>query len=232
VNVARWSGISIESRAGVLSAAGKRGRLPCVAAAALLAGCGDERVQSMLHPAGPAAAKIDWLWWILFYVLTVAFVIVVAMMFYAIFRRPGEDRAAAPLGDKFIITTGIVLPSIVLIVLLVLSLETTIALNATAQGLSPARPLDPEAREQPLTIRVIGHQWWWEVRYPPQDRIEREIPDANELYIPVGEPVRLELLAHDVIHSFWVPELHGKMDMLPEAVNHFWIQADTVTRWT
>lgn len=70
-------------------------------------------------------------------------------------------------------------------------------------------------------IRVIGHRWWWEVDYP-----DHQIVTANELVIPIGEPVGIELSSVDVIHSFWVPQLHGKMDMIPGRVTHFWMQAD------
>jgi cytochrome c oxidase subunit II len=72
-----------------------------------------------------------------------------------------------------------------------------------------------------LTIRVIGHMWWWEVRYP-----EQRIVTANEIHIPAGQPVRLELTSADVIHSFWVPRLHGKRDLIPGLETVFWIQAD------
>ena len=75
--------------------------------------------------------------------------------------------------------------------------------------------------EDALTIRVVGHMWWWEVRYPDQG-----IVTANEIHIPAGQPVRLELTSADVIHSFWVPRLNGKRDMIPGIENAFWIQAD------
>jgi cytochrome c oxidase subunit 2 len=75
--------------------------------------------------------------------------------------------------------------------------------------------------EDALTIEVIGHQWWWEVRYP-----EQQLVTANEIHIPVGQPVTLKLTSADVIHSFWVPELHGKRDLIPGRVNDFWLQAD------
>jgi cytochrome c oxidase subunit 2 len=72
-----------------------------------------------------------------------------------------------------------------------------------------------------VVIDVIGHQFWWEVRYPNQ-----EIVTANEIHIPVGEPVALRLTSADVIHSFWVPELHGKLDLTPGLTTHLLLQAD------
>lgn len=99
------------------------------------------------------------------------------------------------------------MPAVVLLVLLVLSVRLTLSVRAP---------------ESDLTIEVIGHMWWWEVRYPDAD-----VTIANELYIPAGQPVRLKLSSQDVIHSFWVPALHGKMDMIPRHTNDFWIESDT-----
>jgi cytochrome c oxidase subunit II len=78
----------------------------------------------------------------------------------------------------------------------------------------------------PFTIQVVGHQWWWELRYKTEDPT-RTFDTANELHIPVGKPVRLLLNAADVIHSFWVPVLTGKMDTIPGQNNQTWIEAQT-----
>jgi cytochrome c oxidase subunit 2 len=76
-----------------------------------------------------------------------------------------------------------------------------------------------------LTIHVTGHQWWWEVAYADKD-VSRDFTTANEIHIPVGKPVRVELSAADVVHSFWVPALTGKMDTIPGQRNVTWMQAD------
>ena len=76
----------------------------------------------------------------------------------------------------------------------------------------------------PFTIQVVGHQWWWELRYKT-DNPWRTFDTANELHIPVGKPVRLQLNTGDVIHSFWVPVLTGKMDAIPGQNNQTWIEA-------
>ena len=76
----------------------------------------------------------------------------------------------------------------------------------------------------PFTIQVVGHQWWWELRYKTDDPA-RTFDTANELHIPVGKPVRLHLNTADVIHSFWVPVLTGKMDTIPGQNNQTWIEA-------
>ena len=78
---------------------------------------------------------------------------------------------------------------------------------------------------EPLAIEITGHQWWWEVRYL-SDQPQLMATTANELHIPVGRPVALTLKSADVIHSFWVPSLHGKMDLVPGRVNTLWIQAE------
>jgi cytochrome c oxidase subunit 2 len=180
------------------------------AVAVLSVGCASDTGQSTLHPAGPAAAEIAWLWWIMCAAFTAVFVLVVVLLGIALRHR--GDRAAnesdtPPLGRTgFIVAGGVVLPVVVLTPLYLFSLRTSASLAA---------PRDA------LTVRVVGHMWWWEVRYPGHDVVV-----ANELHIPAGQPVRLELTSADVIHSFWVPRLHGKRDLIPGIENRFWIQAD------
>ena len=157
-----------------------------------------EPVQSVLHPASPAAEAIEWLWWFMFWVCTVVSLIVFLLLAVGLIRRRQRgSEPTAPLGNKFIIVSGIVLPAVILVTLLVANLRASLALR------------EPETA---LTIRVVGRQWWWDVQYP-----ELGITTANEIHIPVGRPVRVELRSSDVIHSFWVPRLGGKMDMIPGA---------------
>lgn len=179
------------------------GALMCM----LLSGCRPEHSQSALHPAGPASESIAWLSWLLMAICGVVFVLVLLLLTIALLRQYRDVVHEPPLGNTgFIVLGGIVLPAVVLSGFLYLSLDTSVAL---------------EMPEHAMTIEVIGHMWWWEVRYPQQG-----IVTANELHIPVGEAVRVEVRAHDVIHSFWVPNLSGKVDMLPEITNISWIQAD------
>jgi cytochrome c oxidase subunit 2 len=77
-----------------------------------------------------------------------------------------------------------------------------------------------------LSLDITGHQWWWEVRYLDTDHPSNIFNTANEIHIPVGKPIRINLHAADVIHSFWVPALSGKTDMIPGEVNTIWLQAD------
>jgi cytochrome c oxidase subunit 2 len=82
----------------------------------------------------------------------------------------------------------------------------------------------------PLEVKVVGHQWWWEVRYPGT-MPSLDVTTANELHLPVGRPVQVELTAHDVIHSFWIPSLHGKEDLIPGRINTLSLQADRPGRY-
>lgn len=175
------------------------------------AGCVEHHEQSMLHPAGPAAARIDQLWWFLLIVCGGVFLVTMGLLVAALAARPTPNNES-PLGMRFIVGSGIVLPGIILLVILIHSLQATVALKAS--------------QAEPLAIRVIGHKWWWEVHYPQQN-----ITTANEIHLPAGRPVRFELRAADVIHSFWVPNLGGKMDLLPEHDTILWLQADHPGVW-
>ena len=175
---------------------------------------------STMDPAGPAARDIADLWWLLFALGTAVFVLVVVLLAMALRRRAdgGADttgseernlRAAKP----WLVGGGVVLPSVLVVVVLV---ATIFAMRATAD----------EGPEGALTIDVTGHQWWWEVEYP-----DAGAETANEVHIPAGEPVEIALTSADVIHSFWIPELAGKMDALPDGVNTLLIEADEPGRY-
>lgn len=161
---------------------------------------------SVTRPFGPAAARINELWWVMFWIAAVVCAVVFVFLALAIFRN-GGGRRARPLSVRFVVIAGAIIPAVVLVGLLVYSLGTNRVLAA------------PPADEA-LTIEVIGHQWWWEVRYP-----ESGVVTANEVIIPVGVPVRLEFSSVDVIHSFWVPALNGKMDLIPGQTTELPLQA-------
>jgi cytochrome c oxidase subunit 2 len=166
-----------------------------------------------LEPQGPVAEAMADLWWLMLVLGAAVFVVVAGLLVVALFRRPrpAEFQAGAGLPNRFgrwMIAGGVVLPFIVLVVVLGATLRAMRFVPNTAP---------PEA----LVIEVIGHQWWWEVRYPTEG-----ITTANELHIPVGRPIALELTSADVIHSFWVPRLAGKLDLLPDGTNTLVLQAD------
>ena len=179
-----------------------------------------EGQQSALDPAGPAAERIDDLWWIMFWIAAVVFLVVLAALGYALWhRRASTHDAPTATGDewgaKWVFLGGVVIPAVILIILFVFNMR---ALGA----------LDPRAAEPDLIVEVEGLRWWWRVRYlgagvgdPGDDAIA-----ANEIRIPVGRRVQIRLRSRDVIHSFWVPSLQGKMDLIPGKEIQTWIQAD------
>jgi cytochrome c oxidase subunit II len=187
-----------------------RGRLATLlAAGVLLAACNDG-APSTIDPRGPAAASIAWLWWVLLGLGLAVFALTVGFLLVAALRRPPErgPRFLAGPTQGFVLFWGVAMPAVVLLFLA--------GLNVVIGERTYAPPSEPE-----LTVDVIGHKFWWEIHYP-----DHGVITANELYLPAGEPVRLRLAAADVIHAFWVPQLHGKMDMVPGETNEFWIEAD------
>ncbi len=183
--------------------------LSALLASWLLAGCQAAAPPSTLDPQGPGAARIASLWWILLATGGAIFVLVMVLLGAALLRR--GDRAAlyTPVsGSRMILLGGVAMPVVVLSGVLALTVNTLLALSA------------PAANDETV-VEVIGHQFWWEVRYPGNN-----VLTANEIHIPAGMPVRVRLASQDVIHSFWVPELHGKLDMIPGQTNTFWLQAD------
>jgi cytochrome c oxidase subunit II len=114
-------------------------------------------------------------------------------------------------------TRGVTLAVGVTVVLLLVFLVT---------DLSVGRTLDPVPRAHPITIEVTGKQWWWDITYADTSAQGR-FTTANEIHVPVGQPVLLLLTARDVIHSFWAPNLAGKKDLIPGYTQSMWFQADT-----
>jgi cytochrome c oxidase subunit 2 len=168
---------------------------------------------------GPVAESEARLGWYLIIVSSVVVAIVTLLVVLGGMRRPATrdadalERTAGHGGLLWIYLGGLLVPAVILVVSFALTLGT---LHATAR---PGR--DPVA-----TIQIIGHRWWWEVRYLDPDPA-KTIETANEIHVPVGEPVRLQLTSADVIHSFWVPQLAGKTDVIPGQTNTGWLQADS-----
>ncbi len=177
--------------------------------------------QSVDDPAGPQAGRIDGLWRLMLYLLSAIFVIVMIVLAVAAFRRRdrGTDNAVlAPQPDREkrisrTVTGSVIITTVILFGLLVSSFLVGRAIYFTPD------------KTNLMTIEVNAHQWWWDVRYnnPVPSQI---VTTANEIHIPVGQPIAFRLSSMDVIHSFWVPNLHGKTDMIPGRTVETWLQAD------
>lgn len=169
------------------------------------------QLQSVLSPAGPAAATISSMSWVLFTGGALIFIGVMALLAWAVLKRRCATDGEARSQRRWIVGGGLVFPLVVLIALLAYSGWRT-----------------PGWLEKPpsgaLVVSVTGHLWWWNVRYR-DPATGAEIALANELRLPVGRPVWLGLNSADVIHSFWVPALAGKIDMVPGRVNHLLVEA-------
>jgi cytochrome c oxidase subunit 2 len=166
---------------------------------------------SALAPAGPAAASIAGLWWLLLGLGTVIYLVVMAYLLWALFRRRPRAPAAelSPAQEqRIVVWGGAIVPSLVVLVVFGATLTTLRALPAPG----------PDAA---LTIDVSGYQWWWEVHYG-----DFGVTTANEIHLPAGQPVDLRLTSNDVIHSFWVPQLHGKLDLNPGHITTLRLVAD------
>ncbi len=170
-----------------------------------------------LHAAGPAAKPTLVLGWIFAGICTAVCVIVAALLWIGIVRRrPGHafNELITGHGGTRWITWGVAISVPVLVGMLIYALVT---LERVA---SPART-------PALTITITAYDWWWKVAYDTAASPSARFVTANEIHIPVGEPVRITLKSADVIHTFWVPTLAGKTQVIPGQTNEQWFQADS-----
>lgn len=180
---------------------------------------------SYLSSAGPAAAPLTRLAWGLGGVSVAVTVIVALLLAWGLWRR----RPAPGAPDSDLEATGRRGEGLAWIYI-GLSVSIPVLAACTVWTLFVLGEVMHPAQEARLTVQVTAHQWWWEVRYldPVAGRV---FTTANEFHIPTGEPVRVILSSPDVIHSFWVPKLAGKMDLIPGVTNVTWIQADVPGRY-
>ncbi|MFO7654198.1 MAG: cytochrome c oxidase subunit II [Candidatus Krumholzibacteriia bacterium] len=162
-------------------------------AALLLGGCAAERPQSILDPAGPIAEHITGLWWEMFAVYGAVFLVTLLLVVLALAARKRERTV---LGTRFVFIAGIVVPTVILVFMLYRELDVHRSITRHTHD---------------FHVQVIGHGWWFEVRYP-----DHGLVDANEIHVPAGTTVLFELSAESMLHSFWVPRLGGKRDQLPD----------------
>jgi cytochrome c oxidase subunit 2 len=169
-------------------------------------------IQSVLHPAGIEAALVSRLWWVMFWTCAVVWVAVAGAMLFAI--RRGRTRVA-PANERSVFRNVLVAAGISLVALVWLLFESVLT----------GRAQENVSTKDSLHIQVTGYQWWWDVQY------ENPVPSlqvtaANEIHIPVGRAVVVDLFAGDVIHSLWIPNLQGKIDLIPGRHNTLTLRAD------
>ncbi|MEN8260234.1 MAG: cytochrome c oxidase subunit II [Pseudomonadota bacterium] len=174
-----------------------------------------DSIQSVLNPETAVAQLIATIGWIMVAGSALIFLVVIALSAYALFA-PAERRAKIA-RHSLIIYGGVVFPVITLFALLIYAL---VLADTIVDDDEPAR----------LRIEVVGEQFWWRVRYL-NEAGETDAVTANEIHIPVGWPVDIQVKAVDVIHSFWVPNLAGKIDMIPGRTNTLRISVSRAGTW-
>jgi cytochrome c oxidase subunit 2 len=174
----------------------------------LMSGCGG--AQSVLSPHGPVAQGIATLSWILFAITTLVFVVVIVSTYFAV--RGSDGMRHALRGSRAVVVGGIAFPLVTLTLLLIYGVWLTQASVPPAKGTADLR------------IHVVGEQWWWRITYLGEDGTATAT--ANEIHIPTNRVIEFSLTSADVIHSFWVPRLGGKVDALPGHVTRLALVAD------
>jgi cytochrome c oxidase subunit II len=179
----------------------------------LLAACG-ENSPSVLNTQGPVAAKEAGLFWFILVVATIVFVIVEGILIYSIIRfreRPGMPAPRQIHGNTNLEIIWTIAPSIFLFAVLIGTIYTMFNLNNIS------------GTGRPVTVKVVGHQWWWEFDYQNEGFVT-----ADEMRIPVDTVINVSLESTNVIHSFWIPQLTGKTDVVPGHDNTKVFKADTI----
>lgn len=192
--------------------------LGAAGATLLLAACGSgDLPQDSLNPQGPIARDIDGLWQLVFWTAVVIFFLVAIAMVVSIVRfrerKSGEERKIRQLhGNTRLEVVWTIIPAVLLAVLAVPTVSVLFDIRADP---------GPDA----LNVNVVGHQWWWEFEYVDNGGFFT----ANELHIPAEREVYLTMTSADVIHSFWVPRLNGKRDVVPGRTTNLRLEADNPT---
>lgn len=173
---------------------------------AALSGCAGPL--SALDPAGPRAAALETLWWVMFWGAVGLFILVIGLLALS-YLRPALLRTLSPM--QWLVGGGLLLPLPVLILL-------------TGTALVLGEQLLPHREDEaPMRIEVEAAQWAWRFSYPD---IEGAEPSINVVHMPAGEPVDFIIRSADVIHSFWIPRLGGKLDAIPGHTNILRLEAD------
>lgn len=180
--------------------------------------------QSAVDPAGPQSGRVGLLWWFFFWLLGAIFVLVMIATLITLTRRHrGFNQEPLETGHKpseqtnsqlgRVVTACTVTTVLILFALLIASVT-------TGKGVS-----ELSNKKNPLTIQVTGNQWWWEIEYL-SNQPQQTLVTANEIHIPINRPIQIRGLSNDVIHSFWIPNLNGKRDLIPSRTTVQWFEAD------
>jgi cytochrome c oxidase subunit II len=176
----------------------------------LLAACTGDLPYDTLDPAGSVAEKQADLFWLVFWIAAGVFVLVEGALVFAMIRfrrRSAEDTPRQIHGNTRLEILWTILPALLLAGVAVPTVGTIFDLSSRPAG-------------DVLEVNVTGHQWWWEIEYP-----DLGVITANEAHIPAGRPVAINLTSKDVIHSFWIPRLAGKQDLIPGRTNTLYLDA-------
>jgi cytochrome c oxidase subunit II len=174
----------------------------------------------ILHPGTPQSSHIEWLYWVIFWITFAVFLLMILGFTRAGARAhvdaieplPVTKNEEADRKATWAVGSAVAVTVITLFIVLVLSVVT----GKRAGGLTS---------KNPITIQIIGHQWWWEIVYP-NPQADQTVTTANEIHVPVGTPVVILTNSADVIHSFWAPSINGKRDLLPGYSSAFWFKVD------
>jgi cytochrome c oxidase subunit II len=185
----------------------------------------DPGAHSATNPSSWLAGHIEWLYWFIFWICFTTFVLVIAAFTRTTVANTIRQSEPAPImedeeGDsraKWFVGAAVGITVIALFTVLTLSAS----VGKRVGGLNS---------KNPITIQVIGHQWWWEVTYPNPEP-DLMVSTANEIHVPVGKPVVILTNSNDVIHSFWPPNINGKRDLLPGYSSAYWFQVDNPGRY-
>jgi cytochrome c oxidase subunit 2 len=185
-------------------------------------------MRSALIAAGPQAAHIADLWWWMLWVFSAILLLVVVALLLAVFRARWRDadtvpppEVSPPSESERALTVAVASSVGATVIVLAVFLFANVVTGHRLALL---------ANDDALTVQLIGYKWWWKVQYP-DPLPARQITTANEIHIPVGRPVLVNLSSQDVIHSLWVPPLHGKRDLIPGNPSAIWLQADRPGRY-
>jgi cytochrome c oxidase subunit II len=190
--------------------------LICVLALVLVAGCHGPYPQTTLDPRGDFAKLVDAVFMKTVYLAVIVFVLVEGALLFTLFKFRGKPSDGEPQqihGSTVVEIIWTIIPAVVLAVVAVPTVQTIMA-TARVPATSPDG-------QPPLKVEVIGHQWFWEFRYP-----ELGITTGNELHVPVNRTIDLRMKSADVIHAFWVPQFAGKRDLFPNRETRLWFTAE------